>query len=97
MKVIWSDTAIKQVRSIASLIEADKPNSAQKWINEIFDYADSLSELPQLGRIVPEYMKTSIREIILGNYRMIYKIQKKDILIVTVQNGKKLIRINAKL
>ena len=91
MKVVWSETSISQIRIYAKIIEGDKPKAAAKWINEIFSKEGDIAEFPLLGRVVPEYQKTSIREIIHGNFRIIYKIQDAEILVATVQNSKRLL------
>ena len=46
-----------------------------------------------MGRIVPEYGDETIREIIKGQYRIVYKIDsKKDsIVIVTIHHAKRLL------
>ena len=91
MKVVWSETAINQIRRYASLIEDDKPKAAANWIRSVFSKETDISSFPLLGRVVPEYDKTSIREIIFGSYRIIYKIQKNEILVTTVQSFKKIL------
>lgn len=88
MKVVWSETAILQVRKYARLIEEDKPKAAKKWIKEIFSKEKDIKEFPLLGRVVPEFNKSSLREVIHGSHRIIYRIQKKEILITTVQSFK---------
>ena len=46
-----------------------------------------LSKFPQSGRIVPEFKKEDIRELIHGNYRIIYQVCKTKIEILTVRHG----------
>ena len=53
-------------------------------VKRIFKRVEILETAPLLGRIVPELNITKIRELILGNYRIIYKIiNKKRIDILT--------------
>jgi len=43
--------------------------------------------MPEIGRIVPELEKKEIRELIEGNYRIIYRIKTKDLVeIVTIHH-----------
>jgi plasmid stabilization system protein ParE len=54
--------------------------------------------LPESGRVVPEIGVVSIREVIFGQYRVIYRIKDREITILTVRHGKRLLntqRINA--
>ncbi|REL39310.1 type II toxin-antitoxin system RelE/ParE family toxin [Rhodohalobacter sp. SW132] len=36
---------------------------------------DQLIDQPESGRIVPEYNDPNLRELMLGNYRVIYRIR----------------------
>ena len=93
MKVIWSEKAIDQIRLYAQLIQNDKPMAASKWIRSIMAKDKEIEEFPMLGRVVPEFNKTSVRECIFGSHRIIYRINETDILIVTVEHSKKLLDI----
>ena len=48
-------------------------------------------DFPQSGRIVPELDYEEIREIIHGNYRIIYQISSENIEILTVRHGRQLL------
>lgn len=86
MKLIWSPLAVEQVRDIASYIALDKPSAAVQWAEKIFDSVERLKEFPDSGRIVPEINRNEIREIVLGNYRVIYKTKPKEILVLVVKS-----------
>ncbi len=59
---------------------------------------EKLIKLPEIGRMVPEYNRKDIRELIFQNYRIIYKLEENRILILTVIHGKRdLISIKEKL
>lgn len=45
---------------------------------------------PKSCRVVPELNRSDIREIIFGNYRVIYKVT-DDIHILTVRHGRQLL------
>ena len=80
MNIRWSPLAVEQVRDIASYIALDKPLAAVQWAEKIFDSAERLKDFPDSGRIVPEINTNEIREIVQGNYRVIYKVKPKEIL-----------------
>ncbi len=82
MNIIWSPLAVDQVREIASYIALDKPSVALQWAEKIFNSVERLAEFPDSGRIVPEINRNEIREIVLGNYRVIYKVKPKEILVL---------------
>ncbi len=93
MKLIWSPLAIERVSETAEYIARDKPTAAEKWVNKIFNLAERLSEFPESGRVVPEINNKMFREIISGNYRIIYKLEKSKILILTVRHGKQILPV----
>ena len=42
-------------------------------ISRIISAIDDLESYPRLVRLVPEYQDDSIREILVGNYRVVYR------------------------
>ncbi len=93
MKIIWSPLAIDRVAEIANYIAQDKPTAAEKWVDEVFSKVEVLISSPKLGRVVPEINKDQYREVIYGNYRIVYRIEEKHISILTVRHGKQLLPI----
>ncbi|WP_028582835.1 type II toxin-antitoxin system RelE/ParE family toxin [Desulfogranum japonicum] len=93
MKIIWSPLAIDRVAEIANYIAKDKQTAAENWVDKIFSKVESLASSPKSGRIVPEINKDQYREIIYGNYRIVYRIEEKRISILTVRHGKQLLPI----
>lgn len=94
MKIIWSPLAVDRASKIADYIAQDKPSAAEKWINTVFSKVERLKSSPEIGRIVPAINNTQFREIIYGNYRIIYRIEKKRISILTIRHGKQILPIN---
>ena len=72
MKVLWSPTAIENAGEISGYIALDNPSAAAKWIDDAFRLTKSLATSPEIGRIVPELEDLNLRELIFGNYRIIY-------------------------
>lgn len=94
MKIIWSPLAIDRASEIAEYISLDNPTAANKWINDVFKKVLILKSSPQIGRTVPEINRKEIREIIFGNYRIIYRIEKLNISILTIRHTKQILPID---
>ena len=94
MKIVWSPLAIDRVSAIADYIAQDKPSAAEKWVDTVFSTVEQLKTSPELGRIVPEIENDPIRELLYGNYRIVYRMEKKQISILTVRHGKQILPIN---
>ena len=91
MKIIWSPLAIERTTEIAEYIAQDSPSAATKWVKILFDKTQLLKTSPKSGRIVPEIHKEDIRELIYGNYRIIYRTEKNKISILTIRHGKQIL------
>ena len=94
MKIIWSPLAIERVSEIAEYIAQDKPSASENWIDTVFSKVDKLKSSPEIGRIVPEIKNNQFRELIYGNYRIIYRIEKKQISILTIRHGMQILPID---
>ncbi len=94
MKIVWSPLALDRVTEIARYIAKDKPIAAENWVNTVFSKVESLESSPELGRLVPEINNDQFREIIYGNYRIVYRLEKKQISILTVRHGKQILPID---
>lgn len=91
MKIIWSPLAIAQVRENAEYIALDKPAAAEKWVDNVFESVNVLANFPESGRVVPEIDRKEIREIVKGNFRIIYKIKDDHIFVLVVKRYRQLL------
>jgi len=90
MKVNWSPLALEKLANAAEFIALDNPSAAEQWVNDLFDKTELLSNQPQMGRIVTELQRANCRELIFGNYRIIYIIN-TEIRILTVRNCRQIL------
>ena len=91
MKVTWSPLAIDRIAEIAAYIAEDNPRAAEKWIHRIFARTGRLAAFPESGHHIAETTRTDIRELILGNYRIIYRVDLRQVSLLTVRNTKQLL------
>ena len=89
IKIIWTRKSITCLQERKGYISRDSEDNAIKFIGKIFTLAESLDKNPERGRVVPEFSKPNIREIIYKGYRIVYKYEKKSITILTVFEGHK--------
>ena len=94
MKIIWSPLAIDRASEIAEYISMDNPTAASQWVDNIFEKVLILKSSPKMGRTVPEINRKEVREIIFGNYRIIYRIEKNSISILTICHTKQILPID---
>ena len=94
MKIIWSPLAIEKASEIADYISFDNPTAAQKWVDSVFQKIESLQLSPKIDRIVPEIERKEIRELIFGNYRIIYHLENTRISILTIRHERQILPID---
>ena len=94
MKIIWSPVAVDRVSEIAGYIAQDNPVAAESWIEKVFQKVEELKVFPESGRVVPETESRTIRELIYGNYRTIYRLEEKRISVLTVRHGKQVLPVD---
>ena len=70
-KLIWSPAARDDLRDIVRFIARDNPQRAESFGMR---RTDILHDQPEAGRIVPEYRKARIREIIYRPCRSVYRL-----------------------
>jgi plasmid stabilization system protein ParE len=93
VEIVWTDSAIQDLIEIGDYIGIDSPKYAELTVSTLFDAPSILINHPNAGKIVPEFAKASLRELISGNYRIIYGIVNYErIDILTVHNCSRLVR-----
>ncbi len=86
-KVTWTDQALDDLDSICLFIARDSLQYAKMFAIRAFEATGRLELFSKSGRIVPEINREDIREIILGHYRIIYRVITEEVEILTVHHG----------
>jgi len=84
MKLQWTETAKSDLLAIRRYISGDKPTAAKRWVNRLKNRARNVIHAPSAGRMVPEFSRNDLREVIEGNYRIVYLICKDSLTILTI-------------
>ena len=93
MKVLWTPRAIEDLKTISRFISTDNPQAARRFSDKLKRRAELLCKFPNRGRIVPEISRDDVRELISGNYRIVYRIQKDAVHLVTIFEAHKLLQL----
>lgn len=91
MTIRWARRAVRDLAQIHLYIEADDPDAADRWVRKLWERAEKASRVPMAGRIVPEYGRSDLREVFLKSYRIIYRVDGRDLVVVTVIEGHRLL------
>ena len=91
LRLDWSPEAVEDLESIASYIERDSAWYAKAVISKIVETAETIADFPELGRAVPEVGDPAVRERLVYNYRLIYRLESERVLVAAVIHGSRLL------
>ena len=89
-RLIWSPEAADDLEGICDYIARDSQHYARVFAKRIIELAEEIADYPQAGRIVPEYQRPDLRERILQNYRIVYRMKKDSVEVVAILHGSRL-------
>ena len=87
VKVIWTEFALGDLKAIHEYISQDSKAYADKFIEKLINRVDQLENFAKSGRSVPEFNSETIRELVEGNYRIVYKINPDHIGVVRIHHS----------
>ncbi len=91
-EVAWSETAERDLIGIMEYIAGDSPSRAYDIFKEIRRKASGLRSFPERGRVVPELQEqgiTQYHELIVGPWRIIYRISRKSVYVLSVLDSRR--------
>ncbi len=91
MKLRWTGRGRRDLIEIGRYIARDKPEAARRWVDRLRKHARAAAKHPNSGRQVPEIGLDNVREVLVGNYRIVYEIHKTEIRVLTVFEGHRLL------
>ena len=75
MKVVWTDTAKRNLRTIQDYIAQSSPAYATRMVDRLTSRSKQIATFPLSGRVVPEFNVGQIRELLERPYRILYHIR----------------------
>lgn len=77
VKINWTNLAIDDLQA-AREYAMTSPVFANRLVERLIARADVLATFPNSGRQVPEFGNPRIRELIEGNYRIVYRVVSRE-------------------
>lgn len=97
-QIKWTNHALLDLKDIFDYIAKDSKNYAYRHAKRIKDKTTLLKKNPKLGRKVPEIGRDDVRELIEGDYRIIFRIKtEKRIDIISVFHSARILRIDERI
>lgn len=91
-RVIWTETASRDLEDIVSYIAKDSTQQATKVLKGIRGKSANLRSNPSRGRVVPELDELGMRnwrELIVSPWRVIYRIEGRLVFVDSVLDGRR--------
>lgn len=85
--VAWSRSAQAALDEAVSYINLDSPANARRVLVAALAEAASLENFSERGRIVPELGDPQIRELLVLNYRLLYRVSDDHVTVVAFLRG----------
>lgn len=89
MRVIWSPLAERRAIEAFDVIAKDRPQAAAKWLRELLVRVGTLDRFAKRGRVVPEIGKPTHRQILHHPYRVIYRVDAKQVIVLTIRHSRR--------
>jgi toxin ParE1/3/4 len=91
-RVIWTPQAKCDLREIKRYISRDAPSTARAFIRRIQEPVRKVGTMPTAAARVQEVARDDVREVYVGDYRIIFRIRESDVRILAVMHGAQLVR-----
>lgn len=85
--LIWSPRSAADLEEIRAFIEVNSTAYADLTVRRLVASVERLRIFPDSGRMVPERQSPELREVLLGNFRIVYRRKPAVVEIATVFRG----------
>ncbi len=93
MEIRWTPQAVEDIEAIRQYVGRDSAHYADLLVRRLVKAVERIHEFPKSGRVVPEIEDEAIREVLLDDYRIIYKLLEEVAEVLTVFHGARLPRL----
>jgi len=94
VKILISNSAFSDFEDIKGYYEDEgAPEVGLKIVTSIIDHIQTLKENPEIGRVVPEFGESKIRELIHPPFRVVYLREQHSIHILRVWRSERLLEL----
>jgi addiction module RelE/StbE family toxin len=87
VQIIWTELALYELKHIKEYISFDSVFYAKNVVQKIRNKTKLLKQFPKRGGIIPEINIENYRQLIEGNYRIMYKISGDKVYILSIFHG----------
>ena len=94
VRIRFAESALGALEAVRGWYAArGVPDIGMRLVAEFIDRAQSLADHPDLGRVVPEFGQTFLRELVHPPFRIVYRRESDAVRIVRVWRGERRLRL----
>ena len=86
-RVVWTESAQQALDEVIAYIAQDSHDRAVQVLTRALDAGASLSTFAERGRVVREIGESTLRELLVYDYRLLYRIGEKQVVIRAFLHG----------
>ncbi len=83
-RIVWTEGARRELDAAIAFVADESLEGAIRLLEDILHSTDSLDSMADRGRVVPELDDPTVRELLVGPYRLLYHIDEEEVSILGV-------------
>lgn len=85
--ITWTPKAQNDLQATYLYIARDSRPLAEAFTLRLIVAVEQLTSFPRSGRVVPEFDRPDIRELVVQKYRIVYRVREQAVEVLTIQHG----------
>jgi toxin ParE1/3/4 len=91
VRVVLTPRALERLAAIEDHVASFNPAAAERMVERLLRATRSLERFARRGRALPEAPEREYRELIVGSFRIVYRIRGDVVEVMTVFEGHRLL------
>ena len=95
VRIRFAESALGDLEAVRGwYAESGVPEVGMRLVTAIIDRVQHLADHPDLGRVVPEFGQTFLRELVHPPFRIVYRRESEAVRVVRVWRGERRLRLS---
>ena len=86
-RIRWTPQAGDDLAGIHEYLSRDSSSAALAVVARVFAAIEQLESFPQSGHVVPEFARPDLRELIRGQYRIVYRVLEGNVQLIRIHHA----------
>jgi plasmid stabilization system protein ParE len=86
-QIVWTEGARQDLKDIVEYISRDSKGYAQSFALHLSERVGRLEAFPESGALISEDPEGAVRQVVVGNYRVLYRSAGSQVFVLAVVHG----------